>query len=61
LLAVLVMLYLDWLIEADPHMCDCLIRLSQPLPDHPDFLLYRLLDELTEAIDTCFWLHKDLL
>jgi hypothetical protein len=61
LLAVLVMIYLGWLIETHPHMCDCLIRLSQPLPDKPDFLLYRLLDGLTEAIDTCFWLHKDLL
>ena len=27
----------------------------------PDFLAYRLLTELTEAINTCFWLHKDLL
>jgi len=61
LLAVLVMLYLGWLLEAHPHMCDRLIRLSQPLPDHPDFLLYRLSDGLTEVIDTCFWLHKDLL
>ena len=61
LLAVLVMMYLGWLLEAHPPMCDCLIRLSQPLPDNPDFLLYRLLGGLTEAIDTCFWLHKDLL
>jgi len=61
LLAVLVMLYLGWLLEAHPPMCDCLIRLSQPLPDNPDFLSYRLLDGLTEVIDTCFWLHKDLL
>jgi hypothetical protein len=61
LLAVLVMIYLGWLLEAHPPMGDRLIRLSQPLPDHPDFLSYRLLDGLTEAIDTCFWLHKDLL
>jgi hypothetical protein len=61
LLAVLVMLYLGGLVEADPPMCDRLIRLSQPLPDQPDFLSYRLLDGLTEAINTCFWLHKDLL
>jgi hypothetical protein len=61
LLAVLVMLYLGWLLEAHPHICDRLIRLSQPLPDNPDFLLYRLLDGFIEAIDTCFWLHKDLL
>jgi hypothetical protein len=61
LLAVLVMIYLGWLLEAHPYMSDRLICLSQPLPDNPDFLLYRLLDGLTEAIDTCFWLHKDLL
>jgi hypothetical protein len=61
LLAVLVMLYLGWLIEAHPHICDRLISLSQPLPDKPDFLSYRLLGGLIEAIDTCFWLHKDLL
>jgi len=26
-----------------------------------NFLSYRLLGGLTEAINTCFWLHKDLL
>jgi hypothetical protein len=31
------------------------------LPDKPDFLVYRLLMGLTEAVNTCFWLHKDLL
>lgn len=61
LLAVLVMIYLGWLVEAHPHICDRLIRLSQPLPDNPDFLSYRLLGGLVEAINTCFWLHKDLL
>jgi len=61
LLAVLVMIYLGRLVEAYPHLCDRLVVLSQPLPDHPDFLSYRLLGGLTEAIDTCFWLHKDLL
>jgi len=61
LLAVLVMLYLGWLLETHPHICDRLISLSQPLPDNPDFLSYRLLGGLAEAIDTCFWLHKDLL
>jgi hypothetical protein len=61
LLAVVVMIYLGWLLEAHPLISDRLICLSQPLPDKPDFLLYRLLDGLTEAIDTCFWLHKDLL
>ena len=61
LLAVLVMIYLGWLVEAHPTICDRLVYLSQPLPDKPDFLLYRLLGGLTEAINTCFWLHKDLL
>jgi len=61
LLTVLVMTYLDWLVEEHPNICDSLVYLSQPLPDKPDFLLYRLLGGLTEAINTCFWLHKDLL
>lgn len=61
LLAILVMIYLGWLVEAHPNLCDRLVYLSQPLPDNPDFLLYRLLGGLTEAINTCFWLHKDLL
>jgi len=61
LLAVLLMIYLCWLVEAHPTICDRLVYLSQPLPDKPDFLLYRLLGGLTEAINTCFWLHKDLL
>lgn len=61
LLAVLVMIYLGWLVEAHPNICDRLVRLSQPLPDNPDFLSYRLLAGLAEAINTCFWLHKDLL
>jgi len=61
LLAVLVMIYLGWLVEAHPNVSDRLVYLSQPLPDNPDFLLYRMLGGLTEAINTCFWLHKDLL
>ena len=61
LLAVLVMIYLGWLVEAHPNICERLVYLSQPLPDNLDFLLYRLLDGLTEAISTYFWLHKDLL
>jgi len=61
LLAVLVMIYLGWLVEEHPNLCDRLVYLSQPLPDDPDFLAYRLLTGLTEAINTCFWLHKDLL
>ena len=61
LLAVLVMIYLGWLVEAHPNICERLVYLSQPLPDNLDFLLYRLSGGLTEAISTCFWLHKDLL
>ena len=61
LLAVLVMIYLGGLVEKHPNICDRLVYLSQTLPDKPNFLLYRLLTGLTEAINTCFWLHKDLL
>ena len=61
LLAMLVMIYLCWLVESHPNLCDRLVYLSQPLPDNPEFLVYRLLAGLTEAINTCFWLHKDLL
>lgn len=61
LLAVIVMIYLGWLVEEHPDICDRLVYLSQPLPDKPDYLAYRLLAGLTEAINTCFWLHKDLL
>jgi len=61
LLAVLVMMYLSWLVETHPSICDQLVYLSQPLQDKPDFLSYRLFGGLTEAINACFWLHKDLL
>ncbi len=61
LLAVLVMIYLGWIVEAHPNIGDRLLHLSQPLSDKPDFLMYRLLTGLTEAINTCFWRHKDLL
>jgi len=61
LLAVLVMIYLGWVLEAQPNLCDRLVALSQPLPDNADFLAYRLWGGLTEAINTCFWRHKDLL
>jgi len=61
LLAVLVMIYLGWIVETAPALCERLIRFSQPLPDKPDFLLYRMLTGLTEAINGCFWLRRDLL
>ena len=60
-IAVLVMISLGWLLEAHPNICDCLVSLSQPLPNNPDFLSYRSLGGLTEAINICFWLHEDLL
>jgi len=55
------MIYLGWIVERHPNIGNRLVRLSQPLPGKPDFLMYRLLMGLTEAINTCFWLHKDLL
>jgi hypothetical protein len=61
LLAVLLMIYLGCLAETHPVICERLVCLSQPLPDNPDFLLYRLFGGLTEAINACFWLCKDLL
>ena len=61
LLAVLVMVYLGWVTEEHPGIGERLIYLSQPLPDEPDFIGYRLLAGLIEAVNTCFWLHKDLL
>ncbi len=61
LLATIVMTYLTWIVEEHPRLCDRLIYLSQPLPDKPDFLLYRMFTGLTEAINTCFYLHKDML
>lgn len=61
LLAMVMMIYLCWIVEGHPCIAERLIYLSQPLPDKVDFLPYRLLTGLTEAINTCFWLHKDLL
>ncbi len=61
LLAALVMIYLGWLVETDLRICERLVYLSQPLPDKPEFILYRLKAGLMEAVNTCFWLHKDLL
>lgn len=61
LLAVLVMVYLGWVTEERPAIAERLIYLSQPLPDEPEFIGYRLLSGLIEAVNTCFWLYKDLL
>jgi len=61
LLAMLVMIYLGSIVEADPRLCDRLIRFGEPLPDKPDFLFYRLLTGLGELLDSCFWTHRELL
>ena len=61
LLAVLVMLYLTWLLEQEPALAERLIAFGQPLPDKPDFLPYRVLTGLTEAITACFYLRRALL
>jgi len=61
LLAVLVMVYLGWVTEERPAIAERLIYLSQPLADEPEFIGYRLLSGLVEAVNTCFWLYKDLL
>ncbi len=61
LLAVLVMIYLGWIVQAHPNLCDRLIRFGEPLPDQPEFLLYRLLTGVTEAINRCFYLRRGLL
>ncbi len=61
LVAVVVMIYLCWLAEAHPAIGERLICFSQPLPDKVDFVLYRLLTGLTEVMDACFWLRRDLL
>ena len=60
LLAVLVMLYLAWLLELHPSLAERLIRLGEPLPDQPDFLLYRLLAGVTEAITAASYLGRAL-
>jgi hypothetical protein len=61
LLAVLVMVYLGWITEEHPGIAERLIYFSQPLPDEPEFIGYRLLSGLIKAVNTCFWLYKDLL
>jgi len=61
LLCVLVMLYLTWLVERKPALTERMIAFGQPLPDEPDFLLYRLLTGLTAVMMACFYLRRDLL
>jgi hypothetical protein len=40
--ALTVMLYSGWILEQYPMIADNLIRLTQPSPDRPDFLICRL-------------------
>jgi len=61
LLAVVVMIYLCWLVQQHPRLAKRLIRFSQPLPDKPDFLLYRLLTGVTEAIHFAVYSRRALL
>jgi len=61
LLATLVMIYLGWIVEEHPELGERLIRFGQPLPSKPEFLVYRLLTGLTEVINACFWLRRNLL
>jgi len=60
MLCVLVMLYLTWLIERQANLAEHLIAFGRPLPDKPDFLLYRMLAGLTEAITTCVYVERAL-
>jgi hypothetical protein len=60
LLAVLVMIYLAWLVEKHPRLTDRLIEYGQVLPNEADFLFYRLLTGVTEAINACFYLRRYL-
>jgi len=61
LLAVIVMIYIGSLVETQLDLTQRLIRFGQPLPSQPDFLPYRLLTGMTEALNGCFWLRRDLL
>jgi len=60
LLCALVMFYLSWMLERKPNLADRLIVIGQPLPDEPDFLLYRMLTGLTEAITACIYAGRAL-
>ena len=51
----------SWLIEEHPRLTDRLIEYGQVLPDDADFLFYSLLTGVTEAINACFYLRRNLL
>ena len=61
LLAVLVMIYVGWILETHLDLTERLISFGQPLSSQADFLPYRLLTGMTEALNGCFWLRRDLL
>jgi hypothetical protein len=61
LLAVIVMIYIGWILESHLGLTERLIRFGQPLTNQADFLPYRLLTGMTEALNGCFWLRRNLL
>jgi hypothetical protein len=61
LLAILVMIYIGWIVETHLDLAERLIRFCQPPPNQADFLAYRLLTGMTETLNGCFWLRRDLL
>jgi hypothetical protein len=61
LLAVLAMVYLGSITETHLDLAERLICFGQPLPNEADFLLYRLFAGLSQTLDVCFWLRRDLL
>ena len=61
LLAALVMIYIGWIAEKDLVLAERLIRFGQPTPSQANFLAYRLLTGMTELLNGCFWLRRDLL
>jgi hypothetical protein len=61
LFAVLVMIYVGWILESHLDLTDRLIRFGQPPSGQADFLLYRLFAGVSQTLDGCFWLRRSLL
>jgi hypothetical protein len=55
------MIYLGWIVEEHPNLCDRLIRFGEPLPDGGGIPFISIVDGVTEAINACFHLRRDLL
>ncbi|MGA2091881.1 MAG: hypothetical protein ABSH16_00545 [Sedimentisphaerales bacterium] len=60
-LAVLVMVYPGSITETYLDLAERLICFGQPPPNKADFLLYRLFAGLSQTLDGCFRLRRDLL